>query len=199
MTLNALVRDFGFKRRTKNKEKFIENKKYGIFLNKSFVDINTNEKYKNIEDIIKKFALIDIKRDSEKFHSGLPEQNLKQGSFSEGYKENKQKGEFFISHEKAKKLLEAQFNRHICGPLMVSSSGSDYSYFIKESNYKFRQSDSKILTLTLCYNYKARRGHHDFWMTHVIYVFDKDNFPINRRAEVSVPLDFIIENFTNKP
>lgn len=201
MTANYLVTDFGFKRRTKNKEKLLVNDEYGITLksldgySNSFIDINTSEKYYSIGDIITKFALEEIERDSKRFHEGLPERNLRQGDFNAVYKENNQNGEFFISHDKAKKLLEAQFNRHICSSLMCSSSEPNYNYYIKETKYEFRKSDSNIVTLTLYYNYKDRTGHHDFWMTHDIYNFDKDNFPVNRRVSVNVPLDLIIEKF----
>ena len=201
MTANFLVTDFGFKRKTKNKEKLLVNDEYGITLKSldghsdSFVDINTGEKYYSIGDIIIKFALEEIERDSNRFHEGLPERNLRQGNFDDVYKENKQKDEFFISHDKAKKLLNAQFNRHICGSLMCSSSEPNYNYYIKETKYEFRKSESNIVTLTLYYNYKDRTGHHDFWMTHDIYSFDKDNFPVNRRVSANVPLDLIIEKF----
>lgn len=201
MTANYLVTDFGFKRRTKNKEKLLVNDEYEITLKSldgytnSFIDINTSEKYYSTGDIITKFALEEIERDSKRFHEGLPERNLRQGNFDAVYKENNQKDEFFMSHEKAKKLLEAQFNRHICSSLMSSSSKPNYNYYIKETKYEFRKSDSNIVTLTLYYNYKDRTGHHDFWMTHDIYNFDKDNFPVNRRVSANVPLDLIIEKF----
>lgn len=201
MTANYLVTYFGFKRRTKNKEKLLVNDEYGITLigldkyTNSFIDINTSEKYHTIGDIITKFALEEIERDSKRFREGLPERNLRQGNFNAVYKENKQNGEFFISHDKAKKLLEAQFNRNICSSLMCSSGEPNYNYYIKETKYEFRKSDSNIVTLTLYYNYKDRTGHHDFWMTHDIYSFDKDNFPINRRVSSNVPLDLIIEKF----
>ncbi len=202
MTANYLVTDFGFKKRTKNKEKLLINEEYGITLKNlegyynSFIDINTGEKYFNIGDIITKFTLENIERDSKRFHDGLPEQNLKQGDFNAVYKENKQKGEFFISHNKAKKLLEAQFNRHICNSLMSSSSEPNYNYYIKETKYQFRKSDTSFhTTLTLYYNYKDRKGHHDFWMTHDIYDFDKDNFSINSRVNSKIPLDLIIQKF----
>lgn len=201
LSANYLVTYFGFKRRTKNKEKLLVNDEYGITLksldgySNSFIDINTSEKYYRIGDIITKFALVGIERDSKRFHEGLPEHNLRQGNFDAVYKENNQKDEFFMSHEKAKKLLEAQFNRHICSSLMESSNGPNYNYYIKETKYEFRKSDSNIVTLTLYYNYKDRIGRHDFWMTHDIYNFDKDNFPINSRVGSNVPLDLIIEKF----
>ena len=78
---------------------------------------------------------------------------------------------------------------------MESSHGPNYNYYIKETYYKFRKSDSNIVTLTLYYNYKDRTGHHDFWMTHDIYNFDNDNFFVNRRLRSYVPLDLIIEKF----
>lgn len=201
MTANYLVTDFGFKRRTKNKEKLLVNDEYEITLksldgySNSFIDINTSEKYYSIGDIITKFTLVKIERDSKRFHEGLPECNLRQGNFDAVYKENNQKDEFFMSHEKAKKLLEAQFNRHICSSLMQSSHGPNYNYYIKETKYEFRKYDSNIETLTLYYNYKDGIGRHDFWMTHDIYNFDKDNFSVNRRVGANIPLDLIIEKF----
>ena len=201
MTANYLVNNFGFKRKTKNKQKLLVNDGYGIILKNLdnytnyFIDINTSEKYCSICDIITKFELEEIKKASKRFHEGLPKQNLRQGDFNNVYKKNNQKEEFFISHNKAKKLLEAQFNRHICNPLMFSSSIPNYNYYIKETKYEFRKNDSKIVTLTLYYNYKHRKGDHDFWMSHKIYNFDKDNFPVNRRVGANIPLDLIIEKF----
>lgn len=201
MTVNYLVSDFGFKKTKKNKEKLLVNEEYNIILKtlegyyNSFIDVNTNEEYHSIGDIISKFELVDIERNSKRFHDGLPERNLRQGNFDEVYSENEQRDEFFISHEKAKKLLEAQFNRHICSALMKSSGEPIYNYYIKETKYEFTQSDSNIVTLTLYYNYKDRTSNHNFWMTHDIFNFDKDNFPVNRRVNASVPLDLIIEKF----
>lgn len=201
MTANFLVTDYGFKRKTKNKEKLLVNDEYKITLKildgyfNSFIDVDTCEEYHRIGDIISKFALVDIERDSKRFHDGLPECNLTQGNFNDAYKENNQKDDFFISHDKAKKLLEAQFNRLICNSLMSSSSEPIYNYYIKETKYKFIKSEFNMGTLILYYNYKDRTGHHDFWMTHEIYSFDKDKFPVNRRVNASVPLDLIIEKF----
>ncbi len=201
MTANYLITNFGFKRKTKNRKKLLINDEYGITLKalkgccNSFVDINTNEQYHTIGDIVTKFSLEEIEKDSKRFHEGLPEYNLRQGNFEAAYKENNQKGEFFMSHDKAKKLLEAQFNRLICRSLMCSSNEPNYNYYIKETKYEFIKSESDIVTLTLYYNYKDRTGHHDFWMTYDIYNFDKDNFPVNRRISSSVPLDLIIDKF----
>lgn len=201
ITANFLVTDFGFKRRTKNKEKFLVNSEYDITLkaidSSTFIDINTNDEYHSICDVITRFAMIEIEKNSKLFHSGLDEKHLRQGNFSEVYKENKQKGDFFISHEKAKTLLEAQFNRQICNALMHnSSSGDNFDYYIRETKYEFRQEhDSDIVTLKLYYNYKDRKGHHDFWVTHDIYNFNSDKFHINHRVSSSVPIDLIIEKF----
>ena len=187
--------------RTKNKEKQLVNDEYRITLKSldgrsdSFIDINTGKKYYHIGDIITKFALEEIERDSKRFYEGLSERNLRQGNFEETYKENRKEDEFFMPHSKAKKLLEAQFNRHICKTLMCSGNEPNYNYYIKEAKYEFRKTESNNEILTLYYNYKDRNGHHDFWMTHDIYGFDKNNFPVNRRIDANVPLDLIIEKF----
>jgi hypothetical protein len=201
MTANYLVTNFGFKRKTKNKEKLLVNDEYGITLKSldgrsaSFIDINTGKEYYDIGDIITKFALEEIERGSKRFNEGLPERNLRQGNFDEAYKENRQKDEFFISHDKAKKLLNAQFNRHISSSLMCSGNEPNYNYYIKEAKYEFRNTESNNEILTLYYNYKDRKGHHYFWMTHDIYAFDKDNFYVNHRVGSKIPLDLIIEKF----
>ena len=116
-------------------------------------------------------------------HLGLTPQSIyKFGTYTVRAKEE----------EEAKKLLEAQFNRHICKTLMCSGNEPNYNYYIKEAKYEFRKTESNNEILTLYYNYKDRNGHHDFWMTHDIYGFDKNNFPVNRRIDANVPLDLII-------
>lgn len=200
LTTNYLINEYGFKRRSKNKEKLLVNENYKITLKQSdkysnvFVDINTSDEYHNDGDIVSKFSIIDVENMSKIFHIGLSEQNLKQGNFKESYKENNQNDNFFISKEKAKKLLEAQFNRSICNALMCSSSIPNYNYYIKETKYEFRKSNN-IEILTLCYNYKDRYGKHDFWMTYDIYEFQKDKFPINRRINAFIPVDLLISKF----
>jgi len=198
MTENELVKQFGFKRRMKNKEKFLVNEEYNITLKTGgfyFKDINTNETYKNSGDIISKFALINIEKDSKKYHNGLIKYNLNQKDFDIIYKENKQNENYFISHNKAKKLLEAQFNRLLCNALMWDSDKPNYEYYIKETYYIFERSESNIITLYLKYHYINNSKLHDFIKYYDIYNFDKNDFPINRRIDATVPLDLIIDKF----
>lgn len=199
ITANYLVTNFGFKRKVKDGEKLLFNKLYNITLKQHdvyknhFVDVNTGEQYINIVDICDKFCLIQIEYDSKKFHGGLPDINLMQGNFNESYIENSQDGEFFMSHEKAKKLLEAQFNRKICNALMISSGNSNYDYQIKKCKYEFRNVGSDICTLTLYYNYS--NGKHCFWVTHDIHNFDGDYFYNNRINGSKILIDLIIQKF----
>jgi len=202
LTENYLVSDFGFKRKTNNKIKFLFNDKYKITLTKVksyFYNNDTNEIYKCVGDIIKIIAIKEIELKSEKFRAGLSKINLNQGDFDAVFRDNKQTGDIvFISHDKAKLLLQAKFNELISGPLMVGGSEGIYTYRILEANYVFKSHGSmgtETITLTLQYHYKDSLGQHDFWNTFKIYNFSKDDFTINDRLSVSLPVDYLIDKF----
>jgi hypothetical protein len=199
LTENMLVVDFGFKRRQKNKSKFLHHPDYDITLTKKgnyanvFVDQN-GKTYQSNTDIIKIRAIKEIEIASEKIKAGLPKRNLRQGNFDEVYRESNHPEEWFIDKETAYKLLKANFNWLISRALMTSGQGDNYDYQILSAkcNYRTSGKNNQIQVLTLTYEYKDRRGHHHFWNTTDI-LSPINKFPINTRVGVYVPIKFIIK------
>jgi hypothetical protein len=202
LTENYLVSSFGFKRRSKNKNKFLINNEYNIILVKnndgSFYNEEEKDTYIYDGEIITLLAIKDIDKKSDKFKQGLPEINLNQGCFEQVYQENKQSNDFaFIPHDKAKLLLNAKFNELISSGLMMGGGKEIFSYCIKECKYDFvKNKTSDFITLKLSYHYKDRQGKHDFWNIFDIYNFDKDKFPINSRTNSYISIDYLIKKFT---
>ena len=168
--------ELGFKRRQKNKQKFLVYDE--VTLSKqpdgTFLDVNTNVIYMYYNDMVDYISILELTKTSEIFKAGLPEINLRQGNFNNVYKDSSDNQTHFISHEMCKKLLEAKFNMLISGPLMLSNSEPNYDYRIIEAKYYFLDKD----ILTLCYHFKDSKGWHDFYHTFKVFKFDYNDYVI---------------------
>lgn len=204
ITANLLINDYNFKKRSINKVAYLINERYNIKLIKkedgSFYDKDDDKYYRNGADIITSLYVKDLDEKSEKFKIGLPQQNLNQGDFDKVYKENKQKGEIvFIPHERAKKILKAQFCYLISDALMSNSRGPNYEYKIIETKYEFRKSGTNssnggdLISLNLIYHYNSK--YHDFYHNFVILSFDPNRFPINNRVGAYMTVDHLLSKF----
>jgi hypothetical protein len=130
----------GFKRKQKNKQKFIVHTGYDITLSKidfGYIDINTNKKYSDYTDICSYVNFKELQDKAIQFKNGLSVKNLEQGNFKNVYKDTETKGGYFVDHKICKKLLEAKFNELITSSLMLSNGEPTYEYSITEAKYYF--------------------------------------------------------------